>query len=245
MDEAWVRKQEAEYEEADVVIVPSTFVRDTLCQRGIPEAKIAIVRHGVDIDRFPYQRLAPHPGPLRIISVGAVSLEKGVPYLLEACRRLGPKVSLTLIGQPFPEMRALLQKSRTQFRHIARVPNARLSEVLHAHDVFVLASVQDGSAMAVLEAMATGRPAIVSDHNGARDFVVDGTGYVVPSRNAAALAEAIEKIVADRSRLPEMGLAAHDAVKNYTWTRYGAQLVELYHSAVDGSDPLRPPVVAA
>jgi phosphatidylinositol alpha 1,6-mannosyltransferase len=99
--------------------------------------------------------------------------------------------------------------------------------------------------MAVLEAMAAGRPAIVSDHNGAREFVVDGAGYVVPSRNTTALVDAIEKMIADRARLPEMGLAAHEAVKDYTWTRYGERLVALYHRALGDANPVTPPAVAS
>lgn len=228
MDTAWVYKQEREYHEADAIIVPSTFVRDTLTERGIPASKIEILRHGVDTQRFQCRPLPTMTGPLRVVSVGAISLEKGVPYLLDACKLLRGRVSLTLVGRVFPEMRRILGETEVEFQHIASVPNRRMADILAEHEVFVLASVQDGSAMAVTEAMSVGRPVVITDHNGARDFVVDGSGVVVPSRNPQALADAFEGLIARRQDLPSMGAAAHDAVKHQTWNTYGDALAAIY-----------------
>ena len=229
MDEAWVRKQELEYEEADLIAVPSTFVRDTLVERGIPERKIEIVRLGVDLERFALQPLPAADGPLRLISVGAISFEKGVPYLLEACETLGDRVELTLVGRVFPEMRRLLRETRlSNVTHIPNVPNSELASVLGRHDAFVLASVQDGSGMVVTEAMATGRPVVVSQSVGAREFVDEATGIVVPPRSPSALVEAIEQLLEKRGDLPAMGAAARAAVESLTWERYGGRMAEVY-----------------
>src|SRR5680860_731165 len=228
MDDAWVRKQEVEYEEADIVVVPSMFVRDSLVSRGIPVTKIEIVRHGIDLQRFAYQPQTVTDGPLRLVSGGAISFEKGVPYLLEACEELEGRVTLPLIGKVFPEMRRMLGQTKAKFTHIPHVPNAELASVLANHDAFVLASVQYGSAMAVTEAMAAGRPVIVSKSNGAQEFVNENAGVVVPSRSASALVEAVEHLLVERQRLPEMGAAARDAVKDQTWQKYGNELAGVY-----------------
>ncbi|HZE15495.1 MAG TPA: glycosyltransferase family 4 protein, partial [Mycobacterium sp.] len=148
--------------------------------------------------------------------------------LLEACRALGGRVELTLVGRVFPEMRKLMRETEANVTHIPHVPNSDLAAMVARHDAFVLASVQDGSAMAVTEAMAVGRPVVVSESVGAREFVAHGTGLVVPARSASALVEALERLLEERHQLPAMGAAARAAVEELTWERYGEQMAAVY-----------------
>ena len=98
--------------------------------------------------------------------------------------------------------------------------------VLRGASVLVLPSVQDGFGLVVLEAMAAGLPVIVSDHVGAKDCVREGVdGFVVPVRDADAIAERLRWLRADRSRQRRMGLNAREQALRYTWDAYRQRLL--------------------
>ena len=78
--------------------------------------------------------------------------------------------------------------------------------VIADSSVFVLPSYREGTPHAVLEAMAMGRPIITTDAPGCRETVRDGqNGFIVPARNAPALAEAMERFVQDPALVSRMG----------------------------------------
>ncbi len=82
-------------------------------------------------------------------------------------------------------------------------------ELMAAMDVVVLASYAEGIPRVLMEAAAMGKPAVGTDVRGTREVIVDGeTGYLVPPRDASALADAISRLSADPARRREMGEAA-------------------------------------
>ena len=101
-----------------------------------------------------------------------------------------------------------------------------------AADIFVLPSVEDGSALATILAMAAGLPVIVSDQAGA-DLVVDGVnGFVVPARDVDALAARLEQLIADPELRARMGAAAAASAVARTWETYGRELCDEVYEPV-------------
>jgi glycosyltransferase involved in cell wall biosynthesis len=86
-----------------------------------------------------------------------------------------------------------------------------MPELLAACDVFVLASRQEGSPAAVLEAMATGRPVVVTPPAAAA-LSEEGLGLTVPLDDSDALAAAVIELLDDGSRAAAMGSAAREHV---------------------------------
>jgi glycosyltransferase involved in cell wall biosynthesis len=87
-------------------------------------------------------------------------------------------------------------------------------EILAITHVVVLSSVHEGMPLAALEGMAAGKPAVVTDVGGNREVVRDGvTGFVVPARDPAALAEAAAKLLRSPSLAESFGRAGRDRVE--------------------------------
>lgn len=101
-------------------------------------------------------------------------------------------------------------------------------------DLYVSASHSDGSSISLLEAMACGCPALVSDIPGNREWIVPGeNGWLFPPGDAEALAAGIENALANRSRLAEMGSAARRTVEaRADWERNFPRLLEAYQIAL-------------
>jgi glycosyltransferase involved in cell wall biosynthesis len=196
---AWFRwRQLAEYDEADLILVPSQYSR-----RSFPAELQSKVLIAPLFGRVPQQNSGVAPSskmldrPFTFGAVGAQPLRKGFLYLLQAWEQLKlPNARLLLrtdapLGQ-FPALRDLL----------ARLPNVEIvgyqrdmSDFYRRCNAFVFPTVDDGFGMALLEAMTHGLPAIATDHCGAAElFTTDKELLIVPAQDASTLGAAMERV---------------------------------------------------
>lgn len=226
-----------ELAECDFLLAGSRLIRDSYVSRGFPPERAFVIPYGVDAARFhpltPAERAAVSDGRFRVVCVAQIVPRKGIHYLLEAWERLGltpAQGEIVLIGRLAPEMAPVLARHAGRFTHIPHVPHERLRLEYGRADVFVLPSVEDGFGYVTTEAMGCGLPVITTTAAGSADVVEDGvSGFVVPPRSAAALADRLERLRADPDLRRSMGarnLAA--SRESRTWSRYVDELVELY-----------------
>jgi glycosyltransferase involved in cell wall biosynthesis len=218
-----------EIEEAEVVLVPAEFTRDTMVTQGVPAEKIRVLPRGVDSKRL-------EPGsrdtrPFRALFVGQVCFRKGIRYLLEAWRRLKlPDAELILLGSVHEEVRALLASHRDlpglRVEGFAKDPAPYYRDA----SVFVLPTLDEGSAKVTAEAMAAGLPVITTPEAGS--LVQDGeSGLMVAARDVEQLADRLAILQAHPEMRAAMGTAARARILPYTWARYQAGLLEVYREA--------------
>jgi len=219
-------KHLVEYGEADYIMVASEFVRRTMVEAGVPSEKLVRVHLGFDPARF-------RPGEkrddvFRVMYAGRITLQKGVQYLLQAFSQLDiPRSELVLTGEIEPDAQAFVPKYEGLFRHLRFVPQAELVHQYQQASVFVLPSLQDGFGMVVYEAAACGLPIIVTENVGAT--IRDGQdGFVVPIRDAEALARKLTYLYEHPQERIAMGREARDFVQQFTWENYHRELVSHY-----------------
>jgi len=228
-----VRKELTEYEEADFICVPSTFVYRSFVDRGIKEDKLLKVEYGVDETIF-------HPSPrtdsvFRVIYCGVLSTQKGVGYLIQSFAELNlPNAELWLVGSLTNEIAPILKKfERGSIKHLGPFREFDLPAIYSQGSVFCLPSIQDGFGMVILQAMACGLPAICTSNTGGPDVVVDGqSGFIVPPRDVTQLKVTLEYLFNNQDLCREMGLVARQSVlENYTWDHYGRRAMSAYRYA--------------
>ncbi len=223
----------AEYEEADCITVPSQFAVRSFLDAGVPFQKLRLLPYGVNLSRFePTKR--PAVGRFDVLFVGAMSLQKGIPYLLQAFSRLEhANKTLHLVGSISPELIELMKVRglwSEQIRVWGHVQQQDLKHIMSASHVMTLPSVQEGFGMVMAQAMACACPVIASHHTGGPDLFDDGVeGYVVPARDADALAQRLQ-ILADQPQLrDEMSQRARARVQSLGgWRDYGFQAQRIY-----------------
>ena len=225
-----LRKQVQEFVEADYIMVPSEFVWRTMVEEGVPESKLVRVHLGFDPGRFAPEAGGQRDDTFRVLYVGVLSLQKGLPYLLEAFRRLHlSRSELLLVGDLSVEARAFLPKYDGLFRHVRFVPQSDLPAYYHSASVFVLPSLQDGFGMVVYEAAGCGLPVIITENVGAN--VRDGVdGFVVPIRDTEALTEKLLYLHEHPAERAAMGRAAQAHLSQWTWSAYHAELAGHYRA---------------
>jgi glycosyltransferase involved in cell wall biosynthesis len=216
---------DSEIEAADELIVLSSFQARTFEEEGVAGSRLHLVPLGVDVGVF---RPLPQSrgGVFTIGFVGQVTQRKGISYLLKAFESLPRRdVRLLVVGRPVGPRKPW---TRARVEHRLPVARSSLPKVYAEMDVVVLPSLIEGFGLTALEAMACGIPVIVSENTFGSDIVVDDVnGYVVPIRDAAAIAERIGVLMNDETLRSEMGTNARITAENHSWEAFGRQIVEL------------------
>jgi glycosyltransferase involved in cell wall biosynthesis len=171
---------------------------------GVPDERIRVLHPGLDLERWSFTRRSGGlDGPLRLLFVGGDFRRKGGDLLLDAVA--GP-----FAGRVVADIVTRDPVASTPGVTVHRCePNSpELIRLYATADLFVMPTRAECFGHAVVEAMASGLPAVVGDVGGVRDIVDDGrTGWrVAPERSA--FFGALHLALAERSRLPEMGLQA-------------------------------------
>lgn len=215
---------------SDKVISVSENIRAMLCKRWKIAKKVVSVRDGVPLERFD----PCIPGsPVRhewgfddadvvIGIVASLGPRKGHTTFIRMAETLAtqcPAARFVIVGDVTHEG-GIAYKEQLLQMSAKLVADGRLvfagwrndmPAVYAAMDVFTLTSEAEGLPLAMLEAMAMGKPTISSMTVSANELVVDEvTGYLVPIRDAAALADAVRRLVYDQDRRVRMGAAARD-----------------------------------
>lgn len=193
---------------------------------------------GIDLDRF---ITLPEPeGPPVVAFTGRMLAEKGLVELAAAARLLraqGSPVRIRLVGAPDPESPTAIPAEQLRAWAAEGVlewtgPTDDIAAVWREAHVAVLPSHREGLGMSVLEAAASGRPAVAADVPGCREAVEHGiTGLLVPARDPDALAGALAALGTDPGRRRRMGAAARARVE----TRFGLPAVSTALMALYGA----------
>ena len=225
-----VDRELREYELADRILVPSEPVRRSFLRRGIEPSRVVKVPYGVDVSAF-----CPPSGQRRhgaVVSVAAVGLRKGHHHLLQAFRLLRTAdANLTLVGPVSRRWAARLRLDEPGIRATGRVGRDRVIDELQQASVFVLASVEEGLALVIAQAMACGLPVVATEATGAEELITNGVeGILLPApSDDTDLAAAIDSILSDDDLARAMGTAARHKVESLGgWDRYGQQLVQVF-----------------
>jgi glycosyltransferase involved in cell wall biosynthesis len=231
----------------DRLVTLSPRLRDALVELGIgrPE-QVAIIPLGLELDRFAGPRdgggalrdaLAVPTHAMLLASIGRLVPIKDHATLLQAIARLiPPSAHLLIVGDG--EARGSLERLTTQLGLADRVHflgwRSDLETILGATDVVISASRNEGTPVALIEAMAAGVPVVATAVGGVPDLVEHGvTGWLVPANDADALAGGIRHLI----EAPELRARLARAARPHAIERYGAahlirRIEQLYTSVL-------------
>jgi glycosyltransferase involved in cell wall biosynthesis len=218
----------AEWKTADVVLCASEFVRKGVEACGGPLGKCCVVPYGVGAPPPSFRTKERQSRPLRVLTVGAVGLRKGAPYVLAAARALKGRAEFSMAGQLdiTPYAQKLLSEHVTL---LGAVPRSEIHRQFEWADVFLLPTLCEGSATVCYEALSHGIPVITTANAGS--VVRDGIdGFIVPIRDAEAIADRLEHLAADEHLWSTMANNAQSRALEYTVEKYGERLLNAIRS---------------
>ena len=223
-----VERELEEIRMADYVLCPSRHVAESFVNYGVLPEKCVIIPYGVNLELF--KSLPNTSEKFSILFVGTVGVRKGLIYLFKALELLHGKIDVqcTVIGMVEKQFEPVFNQYKHLFTHIPRVPHHDLIKYYNDASVFVFPSLDEGMAYVQLEAMACGLPVISTPNSGGDSVLEDGIdGFIVPIRQAEAIAEKIKYLYNNKDVLNQMSLKAQVKAATFTWDNYGEKLAKL------------------
>lgn len=238
-----LRIEEEEYSLASRLLCPSDFVRNTFLRMGFPPERLVRHQYGYDPAVFyPAPSPAKHGGGLRMLFAGQCTPRKGLHYALEAwLRSPAHRDGIFEIAGGFVPGYAEALGSMLDHPSV-RVLGHRtdVAGLMRRSDVFILPSIEEGSALVTYEARACGCVLVVSEASGADcRHAVDGLVHAVG--DVAAIADHITMLREDAATLRRLREASLASARELTWEAAGARLLAVYRGIIeDGSRSTTP-----
>ncbi len=233
------------YRYATRILAISNHIARSAIARGGEPGRVIVVPNGIDPREISTgelggggvagaaARAGDFGGPLRLLYVGRLSIEKGVADLIAACALLGRRAiafHLCIVGDG--PLRLDLERQAQELGIGDRVafvgtqPRGQLSSFYQGADLVCVPSLSEPQGLVVLEALVAGKPVVASDVGGIPDMVRDGeNGRLHPPGHPDRLAEVLGELASDRVALGR--LASHtqpSVIENYSWEAIGRRL---------------------
>jgi len=229
----------------DRIIAPSDYVKARLVREGVSAKKVITIHNGVNLQKFRTDAVTEDmrakygigPDTVLVASISQLIPEKGIDYLIEAAAlvlKRGMDVSFIHVGdgpcaaEYKSKVERLGLQKRFVFAGLLNLPE--VGAILRQSDVFTLPCTWgEAFSLVILEALATGKPAIVTDAGGNVEAVEDGrNGFVVRPRDATALAEAITTLHDDPQRRRAMGEESVRRSSYFSLERWVEETIRVY-----------------
>jgi glycosyltransferase involved in cell wall biosynthesis len=227
-----IERELAEYERADLIVVPSAQAAETFRDNGAVRRPVSVNVFGVDSTTVVLAERGPEltTGGFRLLFVGFDAIRKGLPDALEGWRRAGRPGTFEIVSDAPRWLRRRYDGPGITFLGLVR----DIEQTYRRASALVLPSLEEGHARVMLQALASGLPVIATREAGACDLPVSPAIRVVPIRNPDAIAAAIE-CIRSNSQPEELRQEARSIAARFPWERYVSEHLSFYPAAVRAS----------
>jgi glycosyltransferase involved in cell wall biosynthesis len=205
---------------ASAIVVIGDYWRRYLVENlGVPARIVTVIRNAVPLPPPPAPRVG--SGRCRIVALGLLGPRKGTPELLEA---LAAPTLRALDWEAVIAGNGSVETSRARAAALGLtervqipgwVDGATVSRLLHAADVFVLPSHNEGLPVAILEAMGAGLPVVTTPVGAIPELISAETGFLVPPGDAPALSQALAELITNPQLRSTIGQKARERVERH------------------------------
>lgn len=200
------------------------------------EKKIAVIPNGIDISEFSKKKSTILEGEPSLLYVGRLDHIKGVDILVRALQSVKadlPEICLHIVGKGSQEnqIRKLLisQKLENNVKLHGHMNHEEITKLYMAADIVVVPSRDETFGITVLEAMAAGKPLIVSNRGALPELVEKGRNGLVVDLFPDTMANAIVSLSNDKDLMARMTKTNKLKAKSYTWSRISRRYIGLYN----------------
>ncbi len=235
------------YSKAEIIIYPSEMAKNLLHKLNKRDQPSIVISNGINLkhfQKFPignfYERFEIPKDKIKLLFVGRLFPEKSVDTLIKAIPeilKVNPNVYLMIAGGGI--LRNKLEKlvdnlkMRKHITFLGLVSEEDKILAFNACDIFILPSLAELEGMVVLEAMACGKPIIISDTKmSASRYFVNGNGFLFKTLDPKDLAEQTLKLIQDKELRERMGEVSFKMVQKYDIHESVKKLEEVYHNAL-------------
>jgi len=210
-----------------------------LALETMPTLDIQIIHNGIDPEEFSPSREPKLETQINFLCVGRLIERKGQHHLIQAVAELRESLQkplhLNLVGTGDFELKLKQLAVRLGVDDLVTfmgfVPREHMPDVYRKAHIFVLPSENEGMSIALLEAMASGLPVVVTDTGGTKELIKTSiNGFVIPWADTEALKISLQRLIEDTSLRKKFGQKNAKIAKNYGWENITKQYLGLFNA---------------
>ena len=219
-----LKNKDKELQMADLIIVPSKFVKDSLKLAPIKNKKIIVIPFGAPPLIQSNKKWFNGKKKLKLLYVGGLTQRKGLSYLIKAIKEIDKKkICSTFIGRGPLENYIKKELPDSNLKVNTFSHKSILNEMVN-NDILILPSLSEGFALVTLEAMSRGMVVICTNRCGLKDIGNKNDYIIVTPNNYLIIKKKINFFLKNPNALKRMGIRALKTAKIYNWHKYQDQL---------------------
>jgi glycosyltransferase involved in cell wall biosynthesis len=223
----FIERELKEYELADKILIPSTFVKKTFLKNDIPEEKLIQIPYAYSLAKFNGLKINKEKKEKAVLFVGQISPRKGILVLINAMKLVIeklPDVKLWLVGpknSPIPD--SFFEES--WINNFGILSGQELFDKYNQASVFCLPSFEEGLALVLTEALNCALPIVATENSGAGNLIKEGIqGFIVPAGDHIKTAEMIIEVLENPEKYSFLE-SNKITNSNMTWAKYCEALI--------------------
>ncbi|WP_271596479.1 MULTISPECIES: glycosyltransferase family 4 protein [unclassified Bradyrhizobium] len=226
-----IERDDEEYSLADVILTGSPFAADSVRKHasdGSVGDRLRVLNYCFDerlFGGFNRAEDTPRSGPVRFLFLGQAGVRKGIHLVLKVFEKIPRELASVQIVGDMLVPKAIFSKYSERVSYQPTVPRADVPSIMRNADVLIFPSYFEGSALVLLEAMASGLALIQSKNAGVA--VTPETGIMLPELTEEALQSAVMEVISNRERLASFKANAQREAQKYTFARYRSSIESL------------------
>lgn len=217
---------------------------ETIC----PKIKAQTIYNGVDTDKFSPAVHSDSKQTLRLICTGRLIKRKGQYTLIEALSKLKKETGIIMYadfvgeGDETEKYKAFAKEKNVseQIHFSGYVPREEMPEKYRQADLFVLPSYNEGMSNALLESMACGLPAVVTNVGGTKELVDSNNGYIFEAGDVSGLTKILHETANNPKNLKAMGKKSQKHAKTFDWEKISLAYLKLFKDIAGHSSNTTP-----
>jgi len=220
----FIHREEEEWELADLIVVPSKYVKNALISSNVSESKIKIVPYGYNANLNNIKPNFIKKAKLNILFVGGLRLQKGIQYFYELSKKCSDQnFNFRAVGESYLNVNTIDHISK-KLEIIGKVARDKMHEQYEWADILVVPSLSEGSATVIYESLSYGVPIICTKNSGS--VIKDGEeGYIVEIRDVDTIIIKLKHLYNNQEKLTKLSENCLKTSLEYTVDNYGNKLI--------------------
>ncbi|MCW1310133.1 MAG: glycosyltransferase family 4 protein [Candidatus Nanoarchaeia archaeon] len=218
---------------------------------GIEASKIKVIYNGIEIEKFnanPKIMQVNQNNKVKLICVGRLAKEKGFEYLLEALRHVNSNLTLYIVGDGDlrEELNEFVVKNKLEkeVMFLGAIDNDQIPKILWSADIYVMPSLYEGFSVSLIEAMAAGKPVLISNiapfremlgidcMNSQSNYFPTDYGVMFKAGDSVSLFNAIEWMLDNKDKWEEFGKNSYERAKIFDISKTVREYEQIYKEIV-------------
>lgn len=217
---------------ADLVIIPSTFVKKTLKKSRIKNKKIIILPYGFPKIKKKKIQWFGNKRKLKLLYVGSLTNNKGLVYLMNAIKKLNilhkNKILTTIVGSG-PLERYLKQELPNEIFKKNLPHNLVLKEMFN-NDILIFPSLFEGFGLVISEAMSCGMTVISTNNTALPDIGCENDSFLISTKSTKEIIDKVNYFLKHPSEIKRIGKNAQNTASKYSWSKYQKKLINIINN---------------